>query len=82
MNGLIVTAIILMMIVLLLETFVTLIAVRANNEAYDRYIAEIKHSQELEKIIKEKERQYDDLAQIIKEVSEEMKQDGEKYFRS
>lgn len=70
MNELIGIAMIVMGIALLMESIVTLFAIRVTNESYDRYIAEIKYSQKLEQEIEEKNRQYDDLANIIREVSE------------
>lgn len=76
MNELIGIAMIVMGIALLMESIVTLFAIRATNESYERYIAEIKYSQKLEKQIEEKDRQYNDLAKVIREVSEEI-EDGE-----
>lgn len=76
MNELIGVAMILMGIALLMESIITLFAIRATNESYERYIAEIKYSQKLEQEIEEKNRQYDDLANIIREVSEGI-EDGE-----
>lgn len=70
------TAIIFMGIDLILESIVTMIAIRTSNESYERYITEIKYSQKLEDKLKEKDRQYNDLAEIIREVSEEV-EDGE-----
>ncbi len=70
MNELIGIAMIVMGIALLMENIVTLFAIRATNESYERYIAEIKHSQELEEKLKEKETQLEGLAKIISEVSE------------
>ena len=70
MNELIGIAMIVMGIALLMESIVTLFAIRVTNESYDRYIAEIEYSQKLEQEIEEKNRQYDDLANIIREVSE------------
>ncbi len=69
------TAIIFMGIDLILESIVTMIAIRTSNESYERYITEIKYSQKLEDKLKEKDRQYNDLAEIIREVSEEI-EDG------
>lgn len=69
------TAMVLMGVALVIESIITLFAIRANSESYERYIAEIKYSQKLEQKIEEKDRQYNDLANIIREVSEGM-EDG------
>ncbi len=73
MYELIENAMIIIGTALIMESFTTLIAIKVIIESHEKIIAEIKHNQDLEEKIKEKDSQLERLAKIIREVSEEMK---------